>query len=213
MRSTPRTRRNITHRDLKPPNILVTKQGIKLLDFGLAKVAPAVRADEATMTMALTGKNEIVGSLLYMSPEQLQSKNADARSDIFSFGLVLYEMLTGKRAFDGSSPASVIAAILERPAPSIGGVAPPALDRGPNLSSEGPRSANSDGARRAPQVAVRVGGNSGGTDFRGTLKADRSQGPSMPSRLSSDSTSRRSSGSACPSSDSRVSESRSGTAW
>ena len=83
--------------------------------------------------MALTGKNEIVGTLYYMSPEQLQSQangqEIDGRSDIFSFGLVLYEMLTGKRAFEGSSPASVIAAIMERPAPSIADVAPPALDR------------------------------------------------------------------------------------
>jgi eukaryotic-like serine/threonine-protein kinase len=121
--------KNITHRDLKPPNILVTKQGIKLLDFGLAKVGPVVRADEATMTMALTGKGEILGTLMYMSPEQINGREADARSDIFSFGLVLYEMLTGKRAFEGSTPASVMGAILERPAPSIAEVAPPALDR------------------------------------------------------------------------------------
>jgi serine/threonine-protein kinase len=83
--------------------------------------------------MALTGKNEIVGTLYYMSPEQLQAQangqEIDGRSDIFSFGLVLYEMLTGKRAFEGSSPASVIAAIMERPAPSIVDVAPAALDR------------------------------------------------------------------------------------
>jgi eukaryotic-like serine/threonine-protein kinase len=83
--------------------------------------------------MALTGKNEIVGTLYYMSPEQLQSQatgpEIDGRSDIFSFGLVLYEMLTGKRAFEGSSPASVIAAIMERPAPSVAEVAPAALDR------------------------------------------------------------------------------------
>ena len=68
---------------------------------------------------ALTERGAIVGTLNYMSPEQLQSKEADARSDIFSFGLVLYEMLTGKRAFEGSTAASVIAGILERPAPSI----------------------------------------------------------------------------------------------
>ncbi len=122
-------KKNITHRDLKPANILVTKAGVKLLDFGLAKMGPAVKADEATMTMALTGKNEIVGTLLYMPPEQLQSKDTDARSDIFSFGLVLYEMLTGKRAFDGGNAASIIAAILERPAPSVAEVAPAALDR------------------------------------------------------------------------------------
>jgi Tol biopolymer transport system component/predicted Ser/Thr protein kinase len=122
-------KKNITHRDLKPANILVTKAGVKLLDFGLAKVGPAIQAGEGTMTMALTGKNEILGTFQYMSPEQLNSQDAGPPSDIFSFGLVLYEMLTGKRAFDGSTPASVIAAILERPAPSVADVAPPALDR------------------------------------------------------------------------------------
>src|SRR6516164_7985624 len=130
--------KGITHRDLKPANIVVTKTGIKLLDFGLAKVGHAVEPvahdkKDATLTMALTGRNEIVGTLYYMSPEQLQEqatgKEVDARSDIFSFGLVLYEMITGKRAFDGASPASVIAAIMERPAPSIANVAPPVLDR------------------------------------------------------------------------------------
>ena len=127
-------KKGITHRDLKPANILVTKSGIKLLDFGLAKIGQSNNPpSDATLTMALTGKNEIVGTIYYMSPEQLQAQatgqEVDARSDIFSFGLVLYEMLTGTRAFDGSSPATVIAAIMERPAPSIGAVAPPALDR------------------------------------------------------------------------------------
>ena len=124
--------KGIIHRDLKPANILVTKTGIKLLDFGLAKMSKTGKpTDDATLTMALTGKNEIVGTLYYMSPEQLQAtgQEIDARSDIFSFGLVFYEMLTGKRAFDGASPATVIAAIMERPAPSIGEVAPPTLDR------------------------------------------------------------------------------------
>jgi Tol biopolymer transport system component/tRNA A-37 threonylcarbamoyl transferase component Bud32 len=122
-------RKNIIHRDLKPANVLVTKAGVKVLDFGLAKMGSAVRMDEATLTNALTAKGEILGTLNYMSPEQLQGREAGATSDIFSLGLVLYEMLTGKRAFEGSSPASVIAAILERPAPSIVDVAPPALDR------------------------------------------------------------------------------------
>ena len=122
-------RKGITHRDLKPGNILVTKSGVKLLDFGLAKMGPAVAIAGNTMTMALTAKGEIVGTLHYMSPEQLQGQEAGPPSDIFSFGLVLYEMLTGKRAFEGANPASIIAGILEREAPPVADVAPSALQR------------------------------------------------------------------------------------
>jgi serine/threonine protein kinase len=107
-------RKSITHRDLKPANILVTKQGIKLLDFGLAKQAPGLGPDDVTIQAVMTAEGQISGTLQYMAPEQLQGKKADARSDIFSFGCVLYEMLSGARAFAGSSAASVIAAILER---------------------------------------------------------------------------------------------------
>jgi Tol biopolymer transport system component/predicted Ser/Thr protein kinase len=107
-------RRGIVHRDLKPANILVCKSGVKLLDFGLAKVAGSEDADpESTRTLGLTGENTIVGTLPYMSPEQLQAKPVDTRSDIFSFGLVLYEMLTGRRAFNGDSRASLMASILK----------------------------------------------------------------------------------------------------
>src|ERR1051325_3984242 len=98
----------IVHRDLKPANILVTKAGIKLLDFGLAKQSREAAVHAATETIPITNANTILGTLQYMSPEQLQGQAADARSDIFSFGLVLFEMLTGKRPFEGSSPASVI---------------------------------------------------------------------------------------------------------
>jgi Tol biopolymer transport system component/predicted Ser/Thr protein kinase len=120
-------RKGITHRDLKPANILVTKQGIKLLDFGLARQSGPLQRSDATLTAGLTGQGQFIGTLQYMSPEQLQGNEADARSDLFSFGCVLYEILSGKRAFDGPSPASVIAAILERePAPLD---LPPPLDR------------------------------------------------------------------------------------
>ena len=132
-------RKGITHRDLKPANILVTAQGVKLLDFGLAKLAsatPAVMGSDpspltaAAPTMgALTGEHVIVGTVQYMSPEQAQGKPVDARSDIFSFGLVLYEMLSGRRAFDGTNPTSVIAAILERDPPSLRGTVPAGVER------------------------------------------------------------------------------------
>jgi Tol biopolymer transport system component/predicted Ser/Thr protein kinase len=118
-------RKGITHRDLKPANILVTKQGIKLLDFGLAKQAAPLKETDATKS--LTEQAQIIGTLHYMSPEQLQGKEADPRSDLFSFGCVLYEMLTGKRAFGGKNPASIIAALLEREPGPLGTA--PALDR------------------------------------------------------------------------------------
>src|ERR1700682_1992809 len=111
-------RKGVTHRDLKPGNIMLTKTGTKLLDFGLAKLrhdaAPATPLSELpTQQDAITAEGAIVGTLRYMAPEQLESKEVDARTDIFAFGAVVYEMATGKRAFEGKSQASLIAAILE----------------------------------------------------------------------------------------------------
>jgi serine/threonine protein kinase len=129
-------RQGIVHRDLKPGNIMLTRSGSKLLDFGLAKVKEATktRNEEATasLTRDLTNPGAILGTFQYMSPEQLEAKEADARSDMFAFGAVLYEMLTGRKAFEGASQASLIASILKTDPPSISTVqslSPPALDR------------------------------------------------------------------------------------
>ena len=105
-------RQGITHRDLKPGNIMLTKSGAKLLDFGLAKQALAhgMPADQSD----LTSKGIILGTLTYMAPEQIEGKEADARTDIFAFGSVLYETITGQKAFQGTSQASLIAVILEQ---------------------------------------------------------------------------------------------------
>src|SRR5271156_67442 len=105
-------KKNITHRDLKPANILMTASGVKLLDFGLAKIVTAKAPDGVTQTKALTEAGAIMGTAAYMSPEQAKGDEVDARSDIFSFGAVLYELLSGLRAFSGSSPIETIAAIL-----------------------------------------------------------------------------------------------------
>ena len=114
-------RQGIVHRDLKPGNVMLTKTGAKLLDFGLAKGGEILQGDmdsAPTLSRSLTAQGMIVGTMQYMSPEQLEGKEVDARSDIFSFGTVLYEMATGKKAFDAKSQASLIAGILkEEPRP------------------------------------------------------------------------------------------------
>ena len=125
-------RRGVVHRDLKPANILVSKAGIKLLDFGLAKTESPIQVDATTRTIAMTQSGTILGTLQYMSPEQVEGKETDARSDIFSFGAVLYEMLTGKKAFDGASPASVLAAVMKdepKAPPELFGPLEPVLRR------------------------------------------------------------------------------------
>jgi eukaryotic-like serine/threonine-protein kinase len=119
----------IIHRDLKPSNIMITKDGaVKVLDFGLAKQSAAVCSpDDSTVTAAKTSEGVVVGSVGYMSPEQVRGREIDQRSDIFSFGLVLYEMLAGGRAFQGDSAIEVMNAILREAPPELPETAPPGL--------------------------------------------------------------------------------------
>ncbi len=127
----------IVHRDLKPENIMVTGSGsgssgrVKVLDFGLAKQTAPQKREDQTATLLLSQPGTVLGTAGYMSPEQVRGESVDARSDIFSFGCVLYEMATAKRAFDGKTAADVISAILKEEPPEIGGTpapVPPALD-------------------------------------------------------------------------------------
>jgi Tol biopolymer transport system component len=139
-------RRGIIHRDLKPGNVMLAKSGVKLLDFGLAKVAEMAGPPPGTLvsgTMpggltrptgsdSLTAEGTILGTFQYMAPEQLEGGEADARTDIFALGALLYEMATGRKAFEGKSQASLIASIMSAKPASISAVqpmAPPALDR------------------------------------------------------------------------------------
>jgi Tol biopolymer transport system component len=130
-------RRGIVHRDLKPGNVFLTKAGATLIDFGLAKWRPAASGVAGGLTAAGTARDSfteagmVVGTLHYMAPEQLEGRDADARTDLFAFGAVVYEMLTNKKAFDGRSSASVIAAILNVQPPSISTLqplTPPTID-------------------------------------------------------------------------------------
>ena len=120
--------KGVVHRDLKPGNIITAKPGAKLLDFGLAKVQPRGGSEPdlsaVTQQKPLTQKGAILGTFQYMAPEQLEGGEADARTDIFAFGALLYEMLTGKKAFEGKSQASLIHAIMGVDPPPVSTVLP-----------------------------------------------------------------------------------------
>ena len=130
-------RQGVVHRDLKPGNIMLVKSGAKLLDFGLAKLKATEATEEnlsalPTEQANLTAEGTILGTLQYMAPEQLEGKETDSRTDIFAFGAVVYEMATGKRAFEGSSQASLIAAIMgqePRPMAELQPMTPQLLDQ------------------------------------------------------------------------------------
>ena len=126
-------RQNIVHRDLKPANIMLTKGGTKLLDFGLAKWAAGQPGSHAAQETRLdvTAKGTMIGTMQYMSPEQVEGREADSRTDLFGFGAVVYEMLTGKKAFEGKTQASLIGAIMKaepRPVSHLAQMTPPVLD-------------------------------------------------------------------------------------
>ena len=127
-------RLGIVHRDLKPQNVMMTEAGAKLVDFGLARAAPHPVVGLSTMSTkvdASTAKGTFVGTLQYMAPEQINGAEPDARTDIFAFGLVLYEMVTGRKAFEATTPASLVAKILETEPPRLSSqvsVVPSALD-------------------------------------------------------------------------------------
>src|SRR5262245_1105836 len=131
-------RQGIVHRDIKPSNVMLTASGVKLLDFGLAKGLPSEPSSPLTTASfeasEFTGEGILVGTLQYMAPEQLEGKTVDARTDLFAFGELLYEMATGHKAFEGKSHASLIASILTHQPPAMSSSLAP-IDSGGSLTA------------------------------------------------------------------------------
>ena len=176
-------RQGVVHRDLKPANIMLTRDSVKLLDFGLAKLTE--RDDEvpidATRTERLTEAGMIVGTIPYMAPEQIEGREVDARTDIFSFGAVLYEIVCGRRPFAGDSRASLMAAIVAAEPPPLfvaaaaGAGLAGSID--PSLPRQRPRRSMADGARPGGRAAVDrragLGHDSGGAGPRAPAHSRR----------------------------------------
>ena len=147
--------KGVIHRDLKPGNIIITRNGVKVLDFGLAKFsAEGVSGESAakieTVTEPITRAGAILGTLYYMAPEQVEGKEADERSDIFSFGVVFYEMITGQRPFSGDTQAAVLASLLKDQPPPMSARREVSASRRPRE----PSSAWSESAwRKSPTTA------------------------------------------------------------
>ena len=120
-------RKGVIHRDLKPSNVMVTASGVKLLDFGLAKlreIEGAETLERSTKSLPLTQQGAVLGTIPYMAPEQVEGREADARTDVFALGVILYEMTTGRPPFEARSPASLLASILTHDPPPLSSVRP-----------------------------------------------------------------------------------------
>ena len=171
----------VTHRDIKPSNLMVTPEGrLKVLDFGLAKLQPAIDGDADGTVQTMTQPGVVMGTVQYMSPEQALGKDADHRSDIFSTGVVLYQMATGRLPFQGSTPTETITEIVKsEPVPigELSPVSPPELERiirkcmEKDAGAPLPERPRSRGRSRQPQTRHRQRG--GGCVRAGSLVADR----------------------------------------
>ena len=120
-------RKGVIHRDLKPSNVMLTASGVKLLDFGLAKfreIEGAEMLERSTKSLPLTQQGAVLGTIPYMAPEQVEGREADARTDVFALGVILYEMTTGRPPFQARSPASLLASILTHDPPPLSAVRP-----------------------------------------------------------------------------------------